>query len=145
MNNIKLRKYYNKADREDVLRIWNKVFHYSDPHNDPEVNIDRKRQNNDGLFFVADLDNKVGGTIMCGYDGHRAWIYSMAVDPDIGRKGIGTTLIKHAEKVLKKLGAPKINLQIMPNNSEVIEFYEKNGFKVEERINMGKKLYKDLK
>ena len=145
MNNIKLRKYYNKADREDVLRIWNKVFHYSDPHNDPEVNIDRKRQNNDGLFFVADLDNKVVGTIMCGYDGHRAWIYSMAVDPDIGRKGIGTTLIKHAEKVLKKLGAPKINLQIMPNNSEVIEFYEKNGFKVEERINMGKKLYKDLK
>ena len=49
-NNVKIRKYYNKADREGVLRIWNKVFHYNDPHNDPEVNIDRKRQKNDGLF-----------------------------------------------------------------------------------------------
>ena len=141
---VKLRKYYNKADREDVLRIWNKVFNYKDPHNDPEVNIDRKRQNNDGLFFVADLDNKVVGTILCGYDGHRGWIYSMAVDPDIGRKGIGTSLLEYAEKILKDMGCPKINLQIMPDNSEVVEFYEKNGFKVEERISMGKKLYNDL-
>ena len=93
------------------------------------------------LFFVSVLDNKVVGTIMAGYDGHRGWIYSMAVDPDVGRKGIGSALLEHAEKVLRKLGCPKINLQIMPDNSEVVEFYEKNGFKVEEKLTLDTSSY----
>jgi ribosomal protein S18 acetylase RimI-like enzyme len=93
----------------------------------------------DQLFFVAESDNNIAvGTIMVGYDGHRGWIYSLAVDPKQRKKGIGTMLLKHAEKVLKSLNCPKVNLQIETWNKEVVEFYRKNGYQVEERISMGK-------
>lgn len=133
---------YNNKDRDEVIKLWNEVFPITSPHNDPLTSIDRKLAVNDNLFFVAESnDKKLVGTIMAGYDGHRGWIYSLAVNPDYRKKGIGTSLIKHAEKELLKLNCPKLNLQVLSSNKEVIDFYKQNGFSIEERISMGKKLY----
>ncbi len=77
---------------------------------------------------------------MAGYDGHRGWIYYLAVDPAYRRKGIGTALMKKAEGLLAQKDCPKLNLQIRANNSDLQAFYEKLGYSVEERISMGKKL-----
>ena len=41
------------------------------------------------LFFVAELDGEVVGTVLAGWDGHRGWIYSLGVRPDLQRSGIG--------------------------------------------------------
>ncbi len=142
---IIIRVYDDHTDRDHVRNIWSKVFRYVDPHNDPDISIDRKLKFGDDLFFVAVLNDKAVGTVMAGYDGHRGWIYSMAVDPEHAGKRIGSMLLKHAEDVLTGMDCPKVNLQVMLNNSEVVEFYEKNGYKVEERISMGKKLYSQEK
>ena len=75
---------------------------------------------------------------MGGYDGHRGWIYSLAVAPDCRRRGIGSMLMKHAESALKQLGCPKINLQVLAGNAQVVDFYKRLGYAVEERINLGK-------
>ena len=77
---------------------------------------------------------------MAGYDGHRGWIYSMAVHPDHRMQGIGTALLAFAEKKLSSLGCVKINLQIMEGNEDVRRFYQTNGYAVEKRVNMGKRL-----
>ena len=139
---MQIRIYDNDQDKERVIELWNKVFPITSPHNDPLTSINRKLSIKDNLFFIAESDEKkVIGTIMAGYDGHRGWIYSLAVNPDYRKKRIGTLLLKHAEKELLKLDCPKINLQILPSNKEVISFYKKNGFSIEERISMGKKLY----
>lgn len=136
-----IRNYDNDKDKEEVIELWKKVFTYNAPHNEPIASIRRKLKANDNLFFTAESDEKkVVGTIMAGYDGHRGWIYSMAVDPDYRKKGIGSLLLKHAENELKKLDCPKINLQVLPSNKEVVDFYKKNGYSVEERISMGKRL-----
>jgi GNAT superfamily N-acetyltransferase len=55
----------------------------------------------------------VVGTVMGGYDGHRGWIYSLAVDPTHRRQNVGTTLVQRVEHALEELGCPKINLQIL--------------------------------
>lgn len=78
---------------------------------------------------------------MAGYDGHRGWIYSLAINPEYRKKGIGSLLLKYAENELKKLNCPKISLQILTSNKEIVDFYKKNGYSIEERISMGKKLY----
>ncbi len=138
-----VRNYDNSRDKEAVIELWKEIFGYDSAHNDPLTSINRKLKVDDNLFFVAESDEKkVVGTIMAGYDGHRGWIYSMAVDPDYRKKSIGSLLLKHAENELKKLDCPKINLQVITSNNEVIDFYKKNGYSVEERISMGKKLYK---
>ena len=91
--------------------------------------------------MVALANDKVVGTVMGGYDGHRGWVYSLAVDDRERHRGIGSALIDKIEETLKALGCLKVNLQVAASNSGVVEFYEKLGFSVEDRISMGKRLY----
>ena len=81
------------------------------------------------------------GTVLGGYDGHRGWVYSLAVDDHERQRGIGSALIDNIERKLKALGCLKVNLQVVASNSGVVEFYKRLGFSVEDRISMGKRLY----
>ena len=94
-----------------------------------------------GLFLVAVSDGRVVGTAMGGYDGHRGWIYSLAVDENERHRGIGTVLVRAVERKLRGLGCLKVNLQVMPDNKGVVGFYQGLGFSIEDRISMGKRLY----
>ena len=133
--------YDNAAHREQVVQLWTLVFGYDAPHNAPELAIDKKLAVADGLFFVALNHDTVVGTVMAGYDGHRGWLYSMAVHPDHRQRGIGKQLLAFAEDRLISLGCLKINLQILADNAQVRSFYQANGYAVEERISMGKRLF----
>jgi ribosomal protein S18 acetylase RimI-like enzyme len=130
----------NMRHRDQVIRLWERVFAYEAPHNAPALVIDKKLAVPDGLFSVAVSAGAVVGTIMAGYDGHRGWIYSIAVHPDRRQQGIGSQLLAHAEALLASRGCLKINLQIMDGNEQVQGFYEANGYAVEKRVSMGKKL-----
>ena len=131
-------RQFHPEDERQVVALWRGVFDYGTPHNDPAFTIGLKLRKDRELFFVAIEEGKVIGTVMGGYDGHRGWIYLLAVAPESRGRGIGTALVRRVEAALRDLGCPKINLQILGHNSQVIEFYKKLGFKVEERISMGK-------
>jgi hypothetical protein len=132
-------RVFQESDEPAVVALWKQVFAYPEERNDPATAIRRKLDAQRNLFFVAvDDEGKVVGTVMGGYDGHRGWIYSLAVDPLYRRQKVGSALIRHVENALAEHGAPKINLQVFPANSGAIEFYEKLGYRVEERISMGK-------
>ena len=129
---------FEAVDREMVVSLWKSVFPYSTGHNDPNDSIDRKLIAADDLFFVALDGEDVVGAVLAGYDGHRGWLYSLAVAPSHRRHGIGTRLVRHAESVLARRGCPKLNLQVRADNAGVVAFYESLGFASEERISMGK-------
>lgn len=92
------------------------------------------------LFLVGVIKDRVAATVMAGYDGHRGWLYSLAVAPHLQRQGLGRRMVEEAEAKLKALGCHKINLQIRASNTAVIGFYESLGFVVEERVSLGKRL-----
>ncbi|MEH1843139.1 MAG: GNAT family N-acetyltransferase [Nostoc sp.] len=77
-------------------------------------------------------------TIITEYDGHRGWLYTVAVSPNYQRQGIGSKLVRHAERILIAMKCLKINLQVSVSKAEVVEFYRKLGYLVEERVSMGK-------
>lgn len=139
---MEIKQYNDREHRAQVTALWKSVFNYSDARNAPDVTIDNKLAVNDGLFFVAVADNQVVGTVMTGYDGHRGWIYSLAVAPGKRHLKTGTLLLTHAENALVNLGCVKVNLQVLPSNEAVTAFYIQNGYKVEPRISMGKELRK---
>ncbi|WP_320392295.1 GNAT family N-acetyltransferase [Pseudomonas sp. P9_31] len=87
---------------------------------------------------------KKKGTVLAGYDGHRGWLYSVAVHPSHRRKGIGVKLVRHAEGALTARGCMKINLQIVSANEGVKTFYESLGYSTEPRISMGKKIESNI-
>jgi ribosomal protein S18 acetylase RimI-like enzyme len=132
--------FNDSQHRAAVIDLWRTVFGYEAAHNEPSLVIDKKLAVNDGLFFVATENHTVIGTVMAGYDGHRGWLYSLAVHPDHARRGLGAQLVSHAEQALTALGCMKINLQILDTNHSVTRFYETLGYSVEPRVSMGKKL-----
>ena len=135
---ITIATYNDAKHRSLVIALWKAVFGYEDARNRPGFVIDQKIAVNDGLFFVAMQKEQVIGTAMAGYDGHRGWIYSMAVHPKHRRQGIGSALLAHAEKRLSSLGCVKVNLQILKENHAVQQVYQANGYATENRISMGK-------
>jgi ribosomal protein S18 acetylase RimI-like enzyme len=75
-----------------------------------------------------------------GYDGHRGWLYAVAVGRQYRRSGVGTALVRKAEAALRELGCNKINLQVRAGNAAVTDFYSRLGYAVEERISMGREI-----
>lgn len=141
---IEIIEFDNLKHRKQVVALWQEVFGYEAAHNSPELVIDKKIAVRDGLFFVAIRRQAVLGTVMAGYDGHRGWIYSMAVHPTFRKKGIGSALLAFVERRLSSLGCLKINLQIMDGNEAVRRFYQAHGYLTEKRISMGKRLSKNI-
>ena len=137
-----IRPFDPDCDHSAVVALWSATLGYSSAHNAPELSIRKKVEVGVGLFFVAEAAGRLVGTVMAGYDGHRGWIYSLAVDTDFRKQGIGRALLRRAESALEKRGCVKINLQVGDGNEAVIGFYEKMGYKVEPRTSMGKLLLK---
>jgi ribosomal protein S18 acetylase RimI-like enzyme len=129
---------FRDSDADAVEALWREVFAGERPHNDAHRIFAEKRDVQPELFFVAELEGAVVGTVVAGYDGHRGWLYRVAVSPRRQRLGIGTALVRHAETALAALGCPKINLQVRTKNAAVIAFYRKLGWEVEELVSLGK-------
>ena len=132
-------RIFEPRDEALVVRLWqdcNLTIPANDPHRDIALKLARQPE----LFFVATIQDRVVGTVMVGYDGHRGWINYLAVAPNERRKGIGRELMGHAEASLRKLHCPKMNLQVRAGNQAVVAFYKAIGFDVEERVSMGKRL-----
>jgi ribosomal protein S18 acetylase RimI-like enzyme len=126
------------------VALWERVFAYKTARNAPGLVIDKKLAVHDDLFFVAVDGDKVVGSILAGYDGHRGWIYSLAVSPKRRHRGAGSQLLRFAESRLASLGCVKINLQITDGNELVEEFYVAHGYSTEPRISMGKTITSNI-
>lgn len=121
-----------------IDRLWRIVFPDDPARNRAEQAIPAKLALDDGLLLVAEkADGQVAGTIMAGWDGHRGWLYAVAVDPQVQRQGVGRMLVGAALDRLAARGCGKVNLQIRAGNTEVVAFYERLGFAVEPRTSMG--------
>ena len=132
---------YRPADERAVVELWRECGLVV-PWNDPRQDIARKLAENPEQLFVAEEDGVVG-TCMAGYDGHRGWIYYLAVKSGARRRGLATRLMRHAEAVLARLGCPKIDLMIRETNAEVIEFYSRIGYARDPVVVMSRRLRED--
>ena len=134
---------FDIRDSYAVEQLWKEVFPNDPPHNAPRKVIQEKMSVQKELLFVAEYNGVIIGTIMSGYDGHRGWLYKIAVKPEYRRRGIGRQLVDHAVAALSNIGCPKVNLQVRSTNAEVVAFYKAVGFSTEDRVSMGKRLEKE--
>ncbi len=135
---LTIRPYDDTTDRAQVMDLWRTVFGYEAAHNSPALTIAKKIAMQDGLFFVATQGANPIATVMAGYDGHRGWLYAVAVHPDWRGAGLGSRLVGVAEEALAALGCMKINLQLLTSNAGTVAFYQSLGYAVEPRVSMGK-------
>ncbi len=131
---------YRESDKNGVTVLWNEAFPDNSPWNVPGDDIARKLKVQRELFLVAEKGGKIVGSAMAGFDGHRGWVYYVAVINKIRRQGVGRKLMQAVEKGLAQIGCTKLNLQVRSSNLDVVEFYKKLGYGVEDRISMAKRL-----
>jgi ribosomal protein S18 acetylase RimI-like enzyme len=131
---------FRDDDRAAVVDLWRVCFPDDPPHNDPDTVIERKRLVQPDLFLVGVVDGKIVCTVIGGYDGYRGWVYHLATAPAHRRKGFGRKMMNEVEVRLAESGCPKLNLQVRATNDAVVAFYEALGYRVEDRVSLGKKL-----
>lgn len=129
-------------DINSVIELWESCD-ITRPWNHPETDFFRKMAQKDNLFLVAEKANDIVGSIMGGYDGHRGWIYYLAVHPSHQRIGIATALMQNIEKRLIAIDCPKVQLMVRTDNSSVIKFYRQLNFEIIESVSLGKRLIHD--
>ena len=133
---------YRADDQSAIIDLWRECDLLR-PHNNPHLDIKRKLSVQPELFLVGVLDDKIVASVMAGYEGHRGWLNYLAVAPGHQQSGVGRKMVGEAEKLLRKLGCPKINIQVRHSNATAMEFYRRIGFQVDEVASMGKRLIKD--
>ncbi|ALS67229.1 GNAT family acetyltransferase [Pandoraea apista] len=135
---------FDNTDTDAVIALWREAFpEYNSPdkpHREPRRSIANKMAMRDGLFFVAVRDNKIAGTVMAGYDGHRGWVYSLAVARVLRRRGVASALLRHAEIALAERGCLKLNLQVLTQSRDALAFYTAHGYAADDVVSLGKRL-----
>ena len=120
---------------EALWRACGLVVSYNPP--DHDIAFCRASPNSE-LFVAVAAGGAVVASVMAGHDGHRGWLYYVAVDPALRGKGLGRDMVAHGEDWLRSLGVRKINLIIRETNTEVRAFYERIGYDVEPRTAMAR-------
>ena len=133
---------FGEEHRNDVGHLW-EICGLTRPWNDPNRDIDRKLADRTGKLFILKEGDRVIGSVMVGYDGHRGSVNYLAVHPDSQKKQLGRMLMKHSEDYLLALGCPKLNLMVRTSNLPVIEFYERLEYQKDEVVVFSKRLITD--
>jgi ribosomal protein S18 acetylase RimI-like enzyme len=120
---------------EAVVALWERCG-LTRPWNDPRADIALALRGPNSTILVGREGSRVVASVMVGHDGHRGWLYYVAVDPQAQRRGYGRAIMSAAEDWLRLRGILKAELLVREENSAVQRFYESLGYTVEPRIVM---------
>jgi len=115
-------RQFHEKDKREVTGLWLEVFPDDPPWNEPAAIIRRKLAIQSDLFWVGSYRGKIVATVLAGYDGHRGWIYHLAVVPSQRRKGFARKIMIAAETRLKELAARKSTFKYEPQTKQSCAF-----------------------
>ena len=118
------------ADYAAVDELWRRVGLWM-RSSDAAAQLGLKLSRDSDLFLVACADARLVGVAMGGWDGRRAYIYHLAVDPDWQRRGVAERLMDELEERFRAKGALKAKLQILVGNDVSAAFFAARGYRLE--------------
>jgi ribosomal protein S18 acetylase RimI-like enzyme len=121
------------ADIAAVIVLWQRCGLLR-PWNDPAADIALARRGPNATVLIGRDGETIAATALVGHDGHRGWVYYVAVDPDRRAKGYGRAIMAAAEDWLRQAGIAKLQLMVHPDNAKVQAFYQSIGYDEQERI-----------
>jgi ribosomal protein S18 acetylase RimI-like enzyme len=122
-----------EADIEPVVALW-QACGLPRPWNDPHADIALARRSPNAVVLTGRTSEALVATAMAGHDGHRGWVYYVAVDPAARGHGFGRAIMEAAESWLRERGIAKLMLMVRPDNPKVQAFYETLGYDEQERV-----------
>jgi ribosomal protein S18 acetylase RimI-like enzyme len=126
---------FEASDMDAVVGLWERCG-LTRPWNDPRADVALAMRGPNSTVLVGRDGDALVASVMVGHDGHRGWLYYVAVDPACRKRGFGRAVMAAAEEWLKLRGILKAELLIRPGNDAVQRFYEALGYNVEPRTVM---------
>jgi len=121
------------ADVDAAIALWQRCG-LARPWNDPAADIALARRGVNSTILIGRHAGAIVATALVGHDGHRGWVYYVAVDPEQQRKDFGRAIMAAAEDWLRAQGMAKVMLMVRPDNAQVRSFYDRLGYDVQERV-----------
>lgn len=125
------------ADAGDTIALW-QACGLVRPWNDPAADFRLALESGSSTVLIARADGALAGSVMAGFDGHRGWVYYVAVAETQRGTGLGRALMAAAEEWLRERGCPKIQLMVRTSNHDAIGFYEALGLERQEVVTLGR-------
>ncbi len=121
------------ADINSVIRLWTDAG-VTRPWNDPRRDIELCRKGSHSTILVGQHAGSIAATVQVGEDGHRGWVYYVAVDPGHQGKDLGRGIMAAAEDWLRARGIEKLMLLVRSDNTKVQKFYERLDYVEQDRV-----------
>ncbi|HTB05108.1 MAG TPA: GNAT family acetyltransferase [Bradyrhizobium sp.] len=121
------------ADVADVIALW-QACGLTRPWNDPAADIALARRGPNSTVLIGRDGSTIVATAMVGHDGHRGWVYYVAVDPDRRGQGHGRAIMNAVEDWLRAADIPKLQLLVRRDNAKAGAFYQSIGYEEAETI-----------
>lgn len=127
------------TDIEAVVALW-EACGLTRPWNDPRADFRIAIEGATSAVLVVRDGEAIIASAMVGFDGHRGWLYYLAVVPDQQRSGLGREMMERAEAWMRGQGAPKLQLMVRDDNAAALGFYEALGLEPQNVVVLGKRL-----
>lgn len=128
----------DESDIDGVIALWT-ACGLVRPWNDARRDIDFARGKTGSDILLGCEEGRLVSSVMVGHDGHRGWLYYVAVAPEVQGRGVGKVTVRAAESWLKERGIWAINLNIRSENEKVRAFYAALGYEMRDVIVMGRR------
>lgn len=115
-------------DFKEVTSLWQNTENIGLSQADSYENIAKYLERNPGLSFIALVNNKITGTVLCGHDGRRGSIYHLAVSPQYRGFGIGKELVKLSLKGLAQVQIERCHIHVYAENQSGLAFWKNGGW-----------------
>jgi len=137
---MRLRQADLACDFDSILALWRSAPGVHVGPSDTRAALELKLTRDPDLFLVAEVDGRIVGAVLGGFDGRRGLIYHLAVDAAHQRQGIASALMDELEHRLAAKGCRKVYLLVIPNNAAALAFYQQRGWGVQPITLMSKPL-----
>ena len=117
------------GDYNDLIDLWEKSgLPYRGKGRDSRINIEHQIKKGNTKFLLAFEDEKLIGSVFISDDARKGWINRLAVIPEYRSRGIGSLLIKEAEKCFAAGGIEIYCCLIEDWNKSSIELFQKHDY-----------------
>lgn len=127
------------AVRDAVVALWHEAG-LTRPWNEPYGDLALALRGPASTVLVAWDGGRLVGTAMTGHDGHRGWVYYLAVATSARRTGIGRALMGAVEEWLRASDIPALNLMVRADNQAALGFYDRLGYETSNVVVRGRRL-----
>ncbi len=127
------------ADTEALVALWD-LCGLTRPWNDPRADIALALETLTSDILIIRREAEIVASAVVGFDGHRGWVYYLAVAPKCRKAGLGRTMMAACEGWLRERGSPKIQFMVRDDNAAALGFYESLGYERQAVVTLGRRL-----